>query len=93
MEQNNSLQQHLEKRSSNLHQRKSFVCEVCHKNFLQKSHLDRHLLIHTGDKPFSCEVCEKQFSDKSNLKNHLVIHTGEKAFAINAINVFLENAH
>lgn len=55
-------------------------CEVCNKNFKEKSKLIRHMLVHTGEKPHRCVVCGKAFSVDYNLRTHMRIHTGEKPF-------------
>ena len=55
-------------------------CNVCNKEFKEKSKLNRHLLVHTGERPHKCPVCEKAFSVDYNLRTHMRIHTGEKPF-------------
>ncbi|XP_053567198.1 oocyte zinc finger protein XlCOF8.4-like isoform X4 [Bombina bombina] len=57
------------------------LCSECGKCFLKKSHLFKHLKIHTGEKAFSCFDCGKCFTQKSTLIRHQKIHTGEKRFS------------
>ncbi|XP_053565218.1 oocyte zinc finger protein XlCOF7.1-like [Bombina bombina] len=57
------------------------LCSECGKCFLKKSHLYRHLKIHTVKRQFSCSMCGKCFNHKRNLVVHQKIHTGEKPFS------------
>ena len=60
---------------------KSFVCRICRKTFLQRSSLDEHRKIHSGDNPYKCDICEKTFTQTGTLDEHKRIHTGEKPYA------------
>lgn len=59
-----------------LHWRRQFECKVCGKWFVYKSHLVRHMLVHTGEKAFSCDQCDKRFYRKEHLQRHVIVHTG-----------------
>ena len=62
--------------------RKSYICDVCHKEFRGKSDLTRHKFVHTDEKPFKCETCNKSYRQEINLKNHIIsAHKKEKEFA------------
>uniref|UniRef100_A0A8C6WIE7 C2H2-type domain-containing protein n=1 Tax=Neogobius melanostomus TaxID=47308 RepID=A0A8C6WIE7_9GOBI len=61
-------------------EQKKHQCSVCNKRFGDKSKLQRHIRVHTGDKPFRCSSCEKAFTQKVTLDKHMRTHTGEKPF-------------
>lgn len=58
--------------------RRKFQCSHCgnDKSFKTKSHLQRHMLTHTGEKPYQCQECGSKFNQSSSLRNHIIaIHT------------------
>ncbi|XP_042857160.1 gastrula zinc finger protein XlCGF8.2DB-like [Penaeus japonicus] len=61
--------------------KKRFVCKVCGKNFLYKSYLTKHMIVHTKEKLYSCDICEKTYSRKHDLVMHMRIHTKEKLYS------------
>ena len=61
-------------------------CHVCYAQFNNRSHLQVHLRIHSGERPFSCSICGAAFSEQSKLKNHQRRHTGEKPYTCTTCN-------
>ena len=54
---------------------KPFLCLICKKLFVQKSHFKIHMRTHRGEKPFLCSYCNKSFSKRSSLKVRILSHT------------------
>ena len=56
---------------------RKFVCDVCHKAYMEKKHLKFHIsLKHCTNIPDSakkclCHICDKEFSNRSNLNRHI----------------------
>ncbi|KAG4073248.1 hypothetical protein HA402_008594 [Bradysia odoriphaga] len=60
-----------------------FRCQVCSKVFLNRNHLNRHAIIHSGVKPFKCDQCDKGFYRMEHLQRHVIIHTGIRPYKCN----------
>lgn len=60
-----------------------FRCQVCNKVFLNRNHLSRHAIIHSGVKPFKCDQCDKGFYRMEHLQRHVIVHTGIRPYKCN----------
>lgn len=55
---------------------KKYVCERCNKSFNVRSHLESHMVTHTGEKKYICSTCGNKFTQSSSLRNHVIaLHT------------------
>ncbi|XP_031625637.1 zinc finger protein 287-like [Contarinia nasturtii] len=60
--------------------RRHYKCGLCEFNTQQKSNLQAHMQIHSGDKPNECPICFKGFTTKNHLKKHLRTHKDQLPF-------------
>ncbi|XP_072246180.1 zinc finger and BTB domain-containing protein 11 [Leuresthes tenuis] len=70
----------LDDKTSALHTKREFVCDICGKTLPKLYSLRIHMLNHTGVRPHSCKVCGKTFAHKHSLKMHRALHDVTKQF-------------
>jgi KRAB domain-containing zinc finger protein len=58
----------------------SFICDICHKEYSNKSVLKQHSKTHLVNKPWKCSQCSREFCQKSKLAEHLNRHQGTPPF-------------
>jgi len=66
------LKASLKKHIRDVHEKvRAFECDICNKQFGQRSSLKEHILVHhKKEKPFNCEFCGKAFGHKANFTRH-----------------------
>ena len=55
-------------------------CGQCGKQFMQRHHLERHSLTHTGERRYGCQRCGAAFTQLSSLVSHMHTHYSHKPF-------------
>nr|XP_055058949.1 zinc finger and BTB domain-containing protein 41 [Misgurnus anguillicaudatus] len=52
-------------------------CDICHKSFTRRPHLEEHMILHSQDKPFKCAYCDDYFKSRfARLKHQEKFHLG-----------------
>ncbi|XP_062848894.1 zinc finger and BTB domain-containing protein 41 [Trichomycterus rosablanca] len=52
-------------------------CDICHKSFTRRPHLEEHKILHSQDRPFKCAYCEESFKSRfTRLKHQEKFHLG-----------------
>ncbi|TDG41387.1 hypothetical protein AWZ03_012191 [Drosophila navojoa] len=62
------------------HNKTTYECKLCAKNFCNSGNLDRHMKVHNDVRPFVCNICSKAFAQAVNLQRHYAVHSGERPY-------------
>ncbi|KAF5893612.1 zinc finger and BTB domain-containing protein 41, partial [Clarias magur] len=63
----------------NMRKRKSegWKCDICHKSFTRRPHLEEHMILHSQHRPFKCGYCDDYFKSRfARLKHQEKYHLG-----------------
>ncbi|XP_045204445.2 zinc finger protein 729-like [Mercenaria mercenaria] len=78
----NVLKAHIEFQHSSLHSKnKSFICQVCNKEFNKRYRYLLHIEMHQGIKRYVCDICGKAFQHQKSFKEHKYVHEEVKQFS------------
>ncbi|XP_070203686.1 zinc finger protein 791-like [Littorina saxatilis] len=61
-------------------QSRSYICDICGKDFHKRIQYTTHTYRHMGVKPFKCPRCDACFYEKLTLQRHIDRHDGKKRF-------------
>ena len=62
------------------------ACDLCEKQFSNRTDLTKHRLFHTETKQSACEICGVCFSPDRRLNTHKHVHTGETPYSCSVCN-------
>ncbi|KAF4089506.1 hypothetical protein AMELA_G00067220 [Ameiurus melas] len=52
-------------------------CDICHKSFTRRPHLEEHMILHSQHRPFKCAYCDEYFKSRfARLKHQEKYHLG-----------------
>ncbi|XP_026792192.3 zinc finger and BTB domain-containing protein 41 [Pangasianodon hypophthalmus] len=52
-------------------------CDICHKSFTRRPHLEEHMILHSQHRPFKCAYCDDYFKSRfARLKHQEKYHLG-----------------
>ncbi|XP_071488461.1 uncharacterized protein [Diadema antillarum] len=57
-----------------------YKCQLCESTFLEDSHLQVHVEIHSMDGPWICVVCNRSLKQRAHLLEHVYTHWGYKPY-------------
>ncbi|XP_047518360.1 zinc finger protein 600-like isoform X6 [Pieris napi] len=57
---------------------KNFACTVCGQKFFSRTHVQKHMIKHSGERVHECSICKKAYARKQTLKDHMRIHNDKK---------------
>ena len=57
-----------------------YNCNICSKEFYQKTKIETHCKSHLNIRPFKCDTCDKSFKLKGHLTTHLKTHLKDKKY-------------
>ncbi|CAG4958659.1 unnamed protein product [Colias eurytheme] len=71
---------------------KNFGCSMCDQKFFSRTHVQRHMVKHSGERIHECSICKKAYARKQTLRDHMRIHSNDKRFACGVCNqAFVQN--
>ncbi|VVD04902.1 unnamed protein product [Leptidea sinapis] len=59
---------------------KNYSCTICEQKFFSRTHVQKHMIKHSGDRIHECGVCKKAYARKQTLRDHMRIHSNERRF-------------